>query len=186
MMYFTSDFHFGHQNIIRHDKRPFTSIDEMDQAIIYNWNTYVTDKDDIYYLGDWTYRCEENDPPNTAEGYLKLLAGRIHIIFGNHDRRYARKIADKFRSHADLRELKYEHQKITLCHYAMRTWPSSHHGSWMLHGHSHCNLPAIGKTLDVGVMGKKWDPNVCWLWTFPEIKEYMDGRPDTYHHTESE
>lgn len=186
MLFFIADTHFGHKNVIKHDKRPFTFVEEMDQAIIDNWNKYVTPKDQVYFLGDWCYRSDELTPPRTAEYYLKKLKGHISIIFGNHDRRYARRIADKFYGYSDFQEIKYEHQKITLCHYALRTWPSSHHGSFHLHGHSHGNLAPWGKSLDVGIMNKGWKPDTCWLYSFEEIKKFMEDKPVTLHHTDYE
>lgn len=45
MIYFTSDLHLGHANIIRHCNRPFSSVEEMDDALIDNWNAKVTNAD---------------------------------------------------------------------------------------------------------------------------------------------
>ena len=51
-------------------------------------------------------------------------------------------------------------QHIVLCHYAMLVWNKSHHGSWMLHGHSHGTLkyPFAAKILDVGVDSHNFYP----------------------------
>ncbi len=56
MTYFTSDLHFGHENIIRFSNRPFSSAEEMNRTLIDNWDSRVTDRDDIYILGDMFYR----------------------------------------------------------------------------------------------------------------------------------
>ena len=51
-VYFTSDLHFGHKNIIRYDHRPFSSVQEMDAELIRRWNNKVKDEDLVYILGD--------------------------------------------------------------------------------------------------------------------------------------
>ncbi|OUN81344.1 hypothetical protein B5G06_10770 [Flavonifractor sp. An52] len=52
MIFFTSDLHLGHENCIRLCNRPFSSIEEMDETLIENWNRKITGKDTVYILGD--------------------------------------------------------------------------------------------------------------------------------------
>ena len=52
MIYFTSDPHYGHANIIRYCQRPYASVEAMDAALIANWNRVVTAEDTVYVLGD--------------------------------------------------------------------------------------------------------------------------------------
>lgn len=52
MIYYTADLHLGHANVLRHDGRPFASVEEMDQDLMENWNRRVTDRDRIYIGGD--------------------------------------------------------------------------------------------------------------------------------------
>ena len=80
MIFYISDLHFGHANIIRHSNRPFRSVDDMDKALIENWNNVVSPEDDIYILGDLMLNDNEN-----GIKLLKQLNGRKHIILGNHD-----------------------------------------------------------------------------------------------------
>ena len=80
MEYFTSDLHFGHANIIELCHRPFTTVEEMDAALIANWNRRVTDRDTVYITGDLCFRTA--DPLR----YLTKLKGKKHLILGNHDK----------------------------------------------------------------------------------------------------
>ena len=50
MIYYISDMHFRHRNIIRFDERPFADIEQMNDIIIKNWNERVTDEDPITFL----------------------------------------------------------------------------------------------------------------------------------------
>ena len=50
MIYFTADHHFGHENVIKHCNRPFSSAEEMDTVLTSNWNSTVKSDDDIYTL----------------------------------------------------------------------------------------------------------------------------------------
>ena len=86
MVFFTSDLHLGHRNIIRLCNRPFSSIDEMDEYLIEKWNKKVTNADTVYILGDLMFRNEK--PP---EEYLRQLRGKKHLIIGNHDREWIKK-----------------------------------------------------------------------------------------------
>lgn len=153
--YFTSDTHFGHAKIlVLGDGRPFKSIEEHDEEIIRRWNQVVQPKDEVYHLGDFCFA--QNWSP-----WRDRLNGKIHIVWGNHDHTTQQKRnRDLFASHADLRRIKAqpvpngEVVEITLCHYAMRVWNKSHHGTWHLFGHEHGffeRFPAVGNSFDVGV-----------------------------------
>lgn len=58
MIYFTSDLHLGHKNIIKLCDRPFASLEEMDETLIANWNQVVTNGDTIYIVGDLMFRTQ--------------------------------------------------------------------------------------------------------------------------------
>ena len=67
-IFYVSDLHFGHFNILRYDNRPFANTHEMEDVITKHWNSRVRPDDTVYILGDvsWikdgaTYRLE-NDP----------------------------------------------------------------------------------------------------------------------------
>ena len=80
MIYVTSDLHFGHDKFFCYIPRGFTSIEEMNNTIVKNWNEVVTNDDDVYILGDLML----NDNTIGME-LLESLNGRLHVILGNHD-----------------------------------------------------------------------------------------------------
>ena len=79
-IFFTSDTHFGHQPEFLWKPRGFSSVEEMDEAIIENWNKVVKPNDIIYHLGDTML----NDNVYGLECF-KRLNGQIFLIYGNHD-----------------------------------------------------------------------------------------------------
>lgn len=52
-VFFTSDTHFNHTNIIRFCERPFERVDEMNEKLIDNWNSVVSPEDFVFHLGDF-------------------------------------------------------------------------------------------------------------------------------------
>lgn len=82
-MWVISDTHFGHQNIITwgDSGRPeFSTIEEMNETIIENWNKSVKSNDYVYHLGDVFF-----GPKEWFENNWFRLNGKISLILGNHD-----------------------------------------------------------------------------------------------------
>lgn len=79
-VFFTSDTHFNHANIIDFCKRPFGSVEEMNEALIANWNRVVSKDDIIFHLGDFCFGGSE-----VWNSILDRLNGKIYLILGNHD-----------------------------------------------------------------------------------------------------
>lgn len=164
-LWFTSDTHFGHENIIQYCSRPFSSVQEMDEKLIENWNHVVKPDETIYHLGDFTLAGEDN-----ARVYFQRLDGKINIVPGGHDWKWLRGEEYYSRSGHQVTILPPLHtikvpqldhdtsQLVVLCHYAMRVWDRSHYGSWHLYGHSHGNLPPLENSLDVGVDNWGYQP----------------------------
>jgi calcineurin-like phosphoesterase family protein len=147
---FTADTHFGHTNIIRFCGRPFKDSYHMDEALVENWNRVVEPDQTVFHLGDFAFKAGQS---RTAVLHARLN-GEIILICGNHDNAATERLFDEVH---DLAEVSVEGQRIVLCHYSMRVWPTSHHGSWQLYGHSHGTLPPAenAKALDIGV--DSWD-----------------------------
>ncbi len=149
-VWFTSDLHLGHANIIKYSERPFASIQEHDELLVKAWNDRVRPGDLVYCLGDFAL-CDVERATRLAS----RLSGQKYMVWGNHDK-YSRKSAEfcaQWIWARDLADITVGSQRIVLCHFAMRTWNQSHRGAWNLHGHSHGSLPddPHALQLDVGV-----------------------------------
>ncbi|RZJ71256.1 metallophosphoesterase family protein [Flavobacterium sp.] len=173
-LWFTSDHHFGHKNIIKFSNRPFADIDEMNSELIKRWNEKVKPEDIVYHLGDFGLASV----PKVRE-ILGELNGKIHLVTGNHES-VALQCADCFESVKDYHELIIPDPEahagkrlIVLFHYAMRVWNASHHGSWHLYGHSHNELPDDRTSLsfDVGV-----DCHDFYPISYQEVKQIMSRK----------
>lgn len=81
-IFFTSDLHYGHANIIKYCARPFPNVEEMNAGLIRGWNEVISTNDDVYFLGDL---CLAKSNTKPIEELLDRLHGRIHWIKGNHD-----------------------------------------------------------------------------------------------------
>ncbi len=66
MNYYIADTHLGHENVLKFDNRPFSSVDEMDEILITQWNAVVKDTDDVYIIGDFN----TNEYGSMAEYYI--------------------------------------------------------------------------------------------------------------------
>lgn len=144
MIFFTSDWHLGHVNILKYDNRPFKTIEEHDKTIIDNCNKLVKKDDILVIAGDLTmgYNVKVGDIYNVRE---KINCSNIHYILGNHDKtiqknRYELIKNNVFLSILDVNTFKWEDKKIFVSHYAHRVWNGSHYGVWHLYGHSHGSL----------------------------------------------
>ncbi len=112
-MFFTSDTHFNHTNIIQFCQRPFKNADEMNEVIITNWNNGVRKDDIIFHLGDFCLG-------GSAEWskILDRLNGKIYLILGNHDLKNIRQgFIERFEYVAMSMRIEIWKNKIHLSHY---------------------------------------------------------------------
>jgi len=171
MLFFTSDSHFGHKNILRYCNRPFSSVKEMDEELILRWNESVSKNDTVYHLGDFTLGNH-----NMARQYLRRLNGRVFLQQGSHDKWFDRYLGDEriltipplYSVELPIQKGKHK-QIVVLCHYALRTWDKSHYASWHLFGHSHGKLKPHGLSFDVGV-----DSHNFYPWSLDEVVQKMN------------
>lgn len=79
--FFIGCTHFGHDDIIKYENRPFKSVEEMDNTMIENWNKTVRINDVIIVAGDFCF-CDKK----RATEILSQLNGYKILVMGNHDR----------------------------------------------------------------------------------------------------
>jgi len=172
--WFTADPHFGHERILELCKRPFASVEEMDKAIINNYNKLVHTNDTLYILGDFSWGYEDS-----IRYYRNLIrCNNIVFIWGNHDKILRKNISlykQLFTSTHDILDIVIDQQPIVLCHYPMLEWNKFYYGSWQLFGHVHGNLSPLPGSLscDVGVDCHNYNPV-----SFEDLKVIMERRKD--------
>lgn len=182
-IWFISDTHFNHANVIKYDDRPFSSIEEHDSVIISNWNDYVKPKETVFFLGDFCFGGQKK-----VKEVLDQLNGNIFFIKGNHERplcAYLKSVGGQWYDYLEIKirdeELERKYQDICLFHYPIYEWNKGHYGSWMLHGHCHHNCKwsntSQGKIMDVGVNGLNFKPI-----SYKELKQDMSKKSIITHH----
>ena len=137
MIYYTSDLHLGHKNIIKYENRPFEDVEEMNQTLIENWNSIVKPEDTVYCLGDFAVKNKDMNLDRIIEIY-NSLNGDKHLLIGNHDVDWIGKVIDKLDNKPKLyTEIKDGDDIVCLMHYPIEDWDGKHYGSIHLHGHIH-------------------------------------------------
>jgi calcineurin-like phosphoesterase family protein len=159
--WFISDTHFSHRNIIKYENRPFKSIEEMDNILIEKWNMKVNKNDEVYHLGDFAFTDK-----NRIEKIIKSLNGKIHLIYGNHDKeiKHNRELQNLFVWCRDYFVIN-DTIPVVLFHYPIQVWDRKHHGSIHLYGHVHSNktghhpmLADLENAYNVGVDVNNFEP----------------------------
>ena len=158
-IWFTSDTHYWHKNIIQYSNRPVEGIEAMNALLIKNWQERVKEDDLVYHLGDFFF-CGAVK----AAAILKQLPGRKIWIRGNHDSKvntlgyFFEEVTHYKMIYVDIpyedeeEKPQVYHQPIVLFHFPIASWDGMAHGSWHLHGHCHGSFPDNGSLrMDVGV-----------------------------------
>ena len=140
-LWFTSDTHFYHENIIKYCNRPFENVVEMNAKLIYNWNKVVKYDDDIIIAGDFIH----SGNLSLIHDIINYLNGDKWLCYGNHDyqnRLERDEISNRFNYHCwdamDFQvedpELEDGFMKFHINHYPCEFWTR---GAVHLHGHIH-------------------------------------------------
>lgn len=170
-IFLTSDLHFNHANITKFEpeSRPFATIEEMNQALIFNWNSVVSPEDDVYVLGDFFM-----GQISGIDDILPQLKGHIHLIRGNHD---TKNRLEKYQQYGiDVKEIEYLTYKgrfFILCHFPIASEEfkqmvrKDNNEVVICYGHIHSNAPHgyVDGTYHIGVDTNGLTPvNLQQIW----------------------
>ena len=184
-VFFTSDTHFFHKNIIEYCNRPFGNVEEMNEGIINLWNEVVPKDGIVFHLGDVCFGGKTR-----LEAVVPRLNGDIYLIRGNHDVKNIppylfKEVHDQLMIKVTGDE-EIPEQKIFMHHFPFLTWPEKEQGCWQLFGHLHLKNDINNRNpikdklsinqLEIGVDGHNYLP-----YSFYEIKEkitknYLEGK----------
>lgn len=168
-IWFTSDHHFGHTNIIRYCDRPFDSVAQMNTLMEAAWNSRVEPGDTVYYLGDFALQ------PRMVTEILPRLKGSKILIAGNHDRCHGgapmwveHYMTAGFASVHRHLDMEIAGELVLLHHFPYRndSDPAQKHygsrpvdrGRWLIHGHVHNRWKVLKKQINVSVEAWNFEP----------------------------
>lgn len=183
-IYFTSDWHIGHESILKFDKRPFSNLDEMHDKLVKTFNHYVPKHGVTYFLGDMSLK-----PQPLKEVILRLNGIKV-LVRGNHDRKMYSLYECGFDVVIDKAQIMVGKHIVTMSHCPLlgvfredvtgmrgavdgEMWHGEKRhghkyafydfGQFHLHGHIHSGphndkLRVNGRQMDVGITANNYKP----------------------------
>ena len=175
-IFFTSDLHFGHENVIRFDNRPFNTVEEMDEEMIKRWNAKVGKGDIVYVLGDFIWKAVTNE----AVSIIRRLNGQIILIKGNHDRflhnAAAKKALAGIKDYDDICVTLEDGttRRCILSHYFIPFYNGHRYQAIHLHGHSHFTEESVEEVRITTELNEKgYDLKIynvgCMYWNYTPV-----------------
>ena len=135
-VWFISDTHFGHANILTFKMedgtmlREFSCVEEMDEHMVERWNAVVAPNDRVYHLGDVAINKKHIST-------VSRLNGKKVLILGNHDIYGAKEYLKYFE---DVRAYKVYPQHGIVCSHIPVHTDNMYRWKLNVHGHTHGNF----------------------------------------------
>lgn len=183
-IFFTSDLHVGHANVLKYDARPFRNLDHMHESLITRFNACLTPDSVTYFLGDVGLGSK-----GVVEQFIKQLKGTKVLVLGNHDKGMHAMYNAGFDVVLNSASIYIANQRVTMSHCPLRAvyrenviemkgsqegenWHGetkqsrfsiTDEGQFHLHGHIHSpnggkSQKILGKQHDVGVVANSYRP----------------------------
>ena len=186
-IWFVSDMHIMHKNIIEYSHRPFKDVEEMNETLINNWNKTVPEDGIVFDLGDFAIGGSKvwNDA-------LSRLRGKHYLIMGNHDmKNYRESYSKYFELVTQQMYIQVDDVSIYLNHFPFLCFGGAYreqHNVFALHGHVHLEEHADGKDIervrkysfptqyDVGVDNNDYKPVSFW-----KVKQIIEKQIQEYN-----
>lgn len=176
-VWFTSDTHFYHENILRYCSRPFKDISDMNETLIRRWNETVPPDGFVFHLGDFAFGGSKE-----WNEVISRLNGRIYLILGNHDMKQIKQgVMGRFEHVTKQMTIRVGGQTVVLNHNPFLAYGGAYRNVWQLFGHVHSGpLSEQGKDIgrlaylfprqcDVGVDNNDFRPV-----SFIEVREKIE------------
>jgi calcineurin-like phosphoesterase family protein len=196
-IFFTSDWHIGHENSIKFDNRPFKDLEEMHREFVRRFNVTVPKDGVTYFLGDMAMGSVP-----TAAQVIRQLNGTKVIVIGNHDRPANSLYSIGFDVVLNSAAIYIQNQKVTMSHcplpgipredmseypskgvnwhgeYKNQAYTVPNEGQFHLHGHIHSpnsgkSVKILDRQYDVGAPANKYRPihyNEIESWIMKTLK----------------
>lgn len=175
MIWFTSDTHFFHRNVIEYCNRPWHTVEEMNEGLIERWNARVKKNERIYVLGDFCFGGAKR-----SKEILDRLNGHKILILGNHDGPAHKMLAAGFAEVYENHRITLPNgQSVLLSHFPYHPHTLGEEDYWriykhdtrylhkrivddgesiLLHGHVHTQWKCQGRQINVGADVWDWAP----------------------------
>lgn len=154
-IFFISDTHFFHTNIIRFCDRPFQSAEEMNETLIDNWNRVVKPADHVWHLGDVCM----NGSSGEHNALLRRLNGKKRLVVGNHDHLKSEALHMNFEKMELWRGFHFKDGRPSFtCVHIPLPIPALRDGEICVHGHIHTNLLEDPRYINVCVEHTNYTP----------------------------
>jgi len=183
-IFFTSDWHIGHQNSLNFDNRPFRDLEHMHKSLIKRYNSVVPKDGICYFLGD-VGLCSGDIISNT----IHQLNGTKILILGNHDKGINAMYSYGFDVVLYSASVYIAKERVTMTHCPLRglyredtkgmhntdgtenshgekrheKFSITNEGQFHLHGHIHSpnqgkSTKILGRQYDVGLPANNYTP----------------------------
>lgn len=199
-IYFTADWHVGHANCLKFDKRPFRDLNHMHESLIKNFNYLVPKHGITYFLGDMGFRGN-----GLLRSIIDQLNGTKVLVRGNHDGKSDAMYNAGFDVVVEKAQISIGNNIITMTHCPlhgvyredtrnmrshtpgenwhkeakhMHKYSIEDFGQFHLHGHIHSSktktisskIDDTGRQMDVGVTAWNYKPV-----TMSDIMSWIDN-----------